>query len=425
MNKKRLYILLLALSLSLMLSGCAGPEERAWQSGQKALAEEKYGDAVAAFEKAGSFQDADRLLRYARAVQDLENGDLSNARAGFDALGDFKDSRLMSIYCSAREQEVLVQTGFAAGDALSASRASQEAYSLYSSLALFRDSDARAALCRDQLYTQSKEWLNNGSFEQAAAGFAALGDWQDCAALRKYCEASELEKQGSYVEAADLFSEIPGTLDAEIRSETARGRAYQLASELREHGDYEAACRAFEELGSYRDAAEQRDSAAVFLIRNLLQSGSYAEALSKLNSISDLSVFPAADSTAQGTLNAFLDSFVNVWMNAHARVMTSFFSCNLLQPYLEPGGELDTLVRAELTDTEAPLNYGFVYLGSEVTELLKLDDHFIAAKVIGSASCSGPEGMTDMKEPLQVLIDTSRDYPLAAAASPAPADSNG
>ena len=98
--------------------------------------------------------------------------------------------------------------------------------------------------------------------------------------------------------------------------------------------------------------------------------------------------------------------------------MQAFFSCSLLQPYLEPGGELDTLIREELTDEAAPLNYGFVYYGTEVQELLALDDGFTLAKVKGSASWYGPEGPVEKQEALQVLIDARQGAPVAAAVFP-------
>ena len=113
MKKAISFTLLLSLLLSVLLSGCAGSEERAWQKGQKALAEENYSDAAAAFAQAGSWQDAERLLAYSEAAQNLENGAYSEAEAAFRALGDFKDSVLMSAYCQARERE---QTAFSAAE---------------------------------------------------------------------------------------------------------------------------------------------------------------------------------------------------------------------------------------------------------------------------------------------------------------------
>ena len=54
MKKAISFTLLLSLLFSVLLSGCSGPEERAWQKGQKALAEENFSEAAAAFAQAGS-----------------------------------------------------------------------------------------------------------------------------------------------------------------------------------------------------------------------------------------------------------------------------------------------------------------------------------------------------------------------------------
>ena len=418
MKKMISFVLLLSL-LPCLLCGCADSSERAWNSGQKALAEEKYDVAITSFQKAGSFQDAERLLLYAQASQDLVSGNYENAEAGFRALGDFKDSVLMTSYCRAQAQDAAAQAAFSSGDANGAVGAAMEAYALYSALPLFRDSDTRGAACRDQLYSKATDWMNAGRFDEAAACFEALGDWQDCAGLQTYCKAAALESRASYVEAAKLFSEVPTVLDAASRAENARSQAYQAAVSLKDRGDYESAIGAFSALGEYRDSLSQLDSVTGLLVREQLKAGAYAESLKKLSSLTDLSVFPTVDPASSGNLPAFLDSVVNVWLNAHAHVMNSFFACNLLQPYLEPGGELDTLTRAELEkEDEIPLNYGFVYLGSEVKELHTLDENFIAAKVQGSGSVSGPEGTAETAQEMWILTDSSRGYPLAAAVLP-------
>ena len=417
--KKMICLVLLLSLLPCLLCGCGDSSERAWQAGQKALSEEKYDVAITSFQKAGSFQDAERLLLYAQASQDLVTGNYENAEAGFRALGDFKDSVLMTSYCRARAQDALAQTAFSSGDAAGAVGAAMEAYTLYSALPLFRDCDTLGAACRDQLYARGTEWMNAGNYDGAASCFEALGDWQDSAGLATYCKAAALESSSSYVEAAQLFSTIPMVLDAASRAENARSQAYQAAVGMRDRGDYESAISAFTALGEYRDSLSQLDSVTGLLVRDQLKAGAYAEALSKLNRLTDLSVFPTVDPASAGNLPAFLDSVVNVWLNAHAHVMNSFFACNLLQPYLEPGGELDTLTRAELEkEDEAPLNYGFVYLGSELKELYTLDDNIIAAKMRGSSSVSGPEGSTEGAQEMWILVDSSRGYPLAAAVLP-------
>ena len=411
-------VVCLALLLSLLLCGCSWMEEYRWQAGQKALAEGKYSEAVSAFEKAGSYQDAQRLLQYAKAWQSLENGEYTQADSTFRALGSFKDSSLMSIYCQAREQEALAQEAFTSENTSSAIRADSEAVALYTGLSLFRDSDTRAANCRERLYTQATEWMNLGRCEEAASGFEALGNYQDSGSLQKYCRASILEKQADYAGAADLYAEIPGVLDADTKAEAARGQAYQQALDLKERGDYEAASKAFDALGSYRDSEEQRDSATVLQIRTLIRAGSFEEALRKMTLLDDLTVFPEADPSGTGNPEAFLKSFLNTWMNAHARVMNAFFSCNLLQSYVESGGELDTRIRAEITDDGTPLNYGFIFYGAETEKLLALDEGFTAAKVHGSASYTEAGVYKEVEENLWVLMDSSRGNPLVAAVLP-------
>ena len=418
MKKPLSFLLLISLLLSAPLSGCSGAEESAWQKGQKALAEENYGDAVADFGKAGSGQDAEQLLSYSQASLDLENGEYAKAEAGFRALGDFKDCVLMSSYCRAREREA---AAFSAGDADAAVGACAEAYQLYTDLTLFRDSDDRAANCRELLYSKATEWMNLGRDEAASTAFSALGGWRDSAELEKYCKASVLESQGSFAAAAELFSEIPEILDSGVQADSAYEQAYLHAADLMEQGDHEAALNAFAELGDYRDAKEQMESTSVLQIRSLLRAGSYSEALEKLNLLSDDSAFPQTDFTEGDSLRAFLDGFVNAWMSAHAGIMQAFFGCSLLQPYLEPGGELDTLVRAELTDETAPQNYGFVFHGTEVQKLLVLDNGFTLAKVKGLVSYSGPEGYVEKQEDIQVLLDTRQGTPVAAAVYPLPA----
>ena len=387
MKKAISFTLLFSLLLSVLLSGCSGPEERAWQKGQKALAEENFSEAAAAFAQAGSRQDAEQLLAYAEAAQNLENGNYSEAETAFLALGDFKDCVLMSSYCKARECE---ETAFSTADADAAVSACADAYQLYTDLSLFRDCDDRAANCRELLYSKASEWMSLGRYEDAASAFSALGGWQDSAGLETYCRASALENGGSYAAAAELFTEIPGVLDADERAASAYGQAYQHALALREQGDYEAALSAFSELGDYRDAEAQAESTTVLGVRNLIRAGSEP-------------------------LRAFLDGFVNTWMSAHAGIMQGFFSRNLLQPYIESGSELDTLIQSELNDESYPANYGFVFYGNEVQELLTLDDGFTLAKVKGSASWYGPEGPVEKQETLQVLIDTRNGRLVAAA----------
>lgn len=412
---------LVALSL---LVGCAGPvadsPERCYKDGQEALAAENFAEAAAAFEKAASYEDADRLLQYSRAWQALENADFPAAAEGFRSLGSFKDCPLMLSYCLAREQEARAQTAFSSDDADQAVPACAEAIGGYTGISLFRDTDTRAAECRDLLYTKSTDWMNRGLYAQAAAGFDALSGWQDSTGLAKYCRASLLLAQNSRVEAAALFSEIPDVLDSAAQAENARAQAYEEAVSLRDHGDPLAAVDAFRALGDYRDAPQQAESTTVLLIRSLLAKGAYAESLEKLSRLTDLSVFPSVDAAEAENVDIFVRTLIGVWLNAHARVMNGFFSRSLLQPYIEPGGELEGLLQTELPDDLPAENYGFVFNeDGQVESLLRLDDGFLAARVHGTGSSYGDNASGNaMNATVWILLDTRGYYPVALAVLP-------
>ena len=417
MKKSIAMLLLCSLMAALILSGCAGAEERNLQAGEQALAREDYAAAASAFEKAGGTPDALRLLHYAMAFQALEAEDYAGARSGFQGLGDFRDSALMIPYTGAREQEARARASQAAGDADAAAEACLAAVAGYGELTFFRDCDQRSEACRELLYNGAVEWMDGGRYADAASAFAALGDWRDCAGLRKYCEAAELETQGSFPAAAALFAEVPEVRDASARAEAALQQAYRDAEELLQQKEYEAAAAAFAALGDYRDAASQAETATVSLVRTRLQAGSFAEALEKLSQLKDpASVFPAAEPAEAENLNAYLHSFLNTWMTVHSGIMTAFFANMQLEPYLEPGGELDTRVRAELVDDGSALNYGFQYLNTDVRELLRPDEGFTAARVRASASWySATEGPVEVQPVLWVLLDSRQGNPVVAA----------
>ncbi len=412
--KNKLHLILL-LCLCLLLSGCADAGERAWQSGQKALAEENYAEALEAFGKAGSFQDSDRLRRYAEAALAFENAEYEKAVSLFQSLGDYKDSSLMIAYCHARELESGGSEAFRAGNVDLGIRSTAEASGVYAELALFRDSGERAESCREALYTRANDYMNEDRFEAAAMVFASLGDWQESRELQAYCSACAREKQEDYTEAAALFTGIAGFRDSADRADAALAMAYTKAVSLKESGSYRDAADAFSALGSYRDAQDQRDGVALMMISDLIAEGSFSEVLNQLSLLEDSGLLHAEDPSAHSSLISFLDSFMNSWMNAHAGTLNAFFSCGLLEPYVEAGGELDSRIRASLTDETGPQNYSFVYYGSEVSDILPVSDGFYAARVHGTGSVYTPAGLQDCEETLQVLVNTGGVRSVAAA----------
>ena len=119
-------------------------------------------------------------------------------------------------------------------------------------------------------------------------------------------------------------------------------------------------------------------------------------------------------------MDIFLRTFIGSWLNAHARVTNGFFSRNMLQSYIEPGGEMETLLQAELPDDLTAENYGFVFNeDGQIESLLKLDDGFLAARVHGTGSSYGTNASGNaMNETLWVLLDVRGNYPVVLAALP-------
>ena len=69
--------------------------------------------------------------------------------------------------------------------------------------------------------------MNLSRYKEAVSGFAALADWQDSAALCLYSKASDLEQQGAFIEAADVFLTISDFRDSSSRADAVFRKAFR------------------------------------------------------------------------------------------------------------------------------------------------------------------------------------------------------
>ena len=122
-------------------------------------------------------------------------------------------------------------------------------------------------------YEHAVTLLSNGSYEEAAATFDALGEYKDAAEkadeARKearnqeyqslYNSADDFVKQGEYDLALEVFEELGDFSDAQDRADEAkeakRKQRYDEAAALKGTGEYEQAITIFAELGDYMDSA--------------------------------------------------------------------------------------------------------------------------------------------------------------------------
>lgn len=129
-------------------------------------------------------------------------------------------------------------------------------------------------------YSGAVKAMNAGSYEEAAADFAALGDYKDSAAK---ADEAWLALAKSRISESDFDGAI-AVLDTLPDSENAQGlrkdALFGKADKLEQSGDYSTAAEIFAQLGAYNGASERYASAVTAYADSLAQQGRYAEAVS-------------------------------------------------------------------------------------------------------------------------------------------------
>lgn len=113
-----------------------------------------------------------------------------------------------------------------------------------------------------QAYKAATEALHGHRYEEAYAGFLALGDHKDSAVMAqetRYQQAQHLFEERKYAEAIEIFRSLGGYSDAADQADAVQlawnEADYQAARALVDAGAYPAAAAAFEALGDYKDSA--------------------------------------------------------------------------------------------------------------------------------------------------------------------------
>ena len=176
------------------------------------MEEKKYDEAIAGFGALGEYSRAQEMAlecRYLKALSEEENGSLRTALLAMSALGEYKDA-------AAQAQRMQAEMLFDAGQYA-------DAWNLFAGLGeAYRTRDEAFA----ERYQAAAGQLAGGQFDEAEAGFAALGAYQDAAAQVDACR------------------------------EGRRNAQYETALALLEEGKYDAATAGFTALGDYRDSAD-------------------------------------------------------------------------------------------------------------------------------------------------------------------------
>ena len=403
----RLKTMTLLLCASLCLTGCTGRYQRSYENAESLLEQEKYEEAAAKLQELGSYEEAGRLLMYCRAAMAAENGDYVSAQRAFSALGTFRDAEEMSRYYEAREAEASGKSALESGDSDTAIDALKSAAATYAAIDAFRDAAQRATDCQAMLYERGIALLDGGQYASAQAIFEALGNNSDSAQLKEYCEASLLEAEGAYLDAAEVFSGISGTRDASERADSAREHVYQQALAVSAGGDQESAISLFAALGSYRDAEEQCRNMVRLLVRERLQHGDYEGALFQMDLTPDAIALEPVSDGDRSRFASFLDGFVEAYLHFSAGSMDSYSGYFGVAPYIQQGSALDWRFRQVLMIGSYSHNSNFIYYGSELLDLFRVDGDCYLAYIRASASVNQPIGPVEVSRTFRIMVRDS------------------
>ena len=137
-----------------------------------------------------------------------------------------------------------------------------------------------------QSYSAAMSALEEGRYDEAHAGFLALGDYKDSQEMAletRYIQAQELYENGRFAEAITIFETLGDYRDADKEAEAVQDawneHDYQAALSLVDAGAFPAAAAAFEALGDYKDSAQW-----VIECQMLQRDYDYKQALSVMES---------------------------------------------------------------------------------------------------------------------------------------------
>lgn len=176
---KRIALLLIALTMLALLTGCADPAAE-YNAATALLEAGQYAEAAAKFKALKDYEDASMMRTYCEACVMCESGDYTGGIVAFQLMFDFRDSRQRVGYYRLREEESLL-----AEDDWPQMRA---VATRYDSLEGFQDAADRAASLRaradvvlDSGYDAASALLAEGRIPEAYRAFAALDGHKDSA----------------------------------------------------------------------------------------------------------------------------------------------------------------------------------------------------------------------------------------------------
>ncbi len=270
MRKVLSGLLVLSLLLWCSLASAMGETNAdAYENAIGLLRENKYAEAGKAFSALGGYSDAPRYSMYCSAIAAGESGLYSIAVDNLKSLDGFMDSTILATYYAGLSWESIADY--------------EHALELFNGISLYRDVASRIsgypALINARDYRMADEYEKAGKLDEAYSGFLALGTYEDsadrAASLKAriderdaaaaeeanaaaYAQADQAEKDGRYEEAYAGFTALGDYSDSKDRAASVQQRAeYAKGMSMISVGSYKDAYYVFKSLGDFEDSSRK------------------------------------------------------------------------------------------------------------------------------------------------------------------------
>ena len=281
---------------------------------EQLLNDAAYDQAIEGFQALGSYKDSTAMVEkayegkyqkeYAAALALMEAGSYEEAISAFSALGEYSRAREMAQEC--RYQSALKNDR--EGNARSALAQMQ-------ALSGYKDADSQARRLEADIS------YRNGKYADAWAIYSQLDEQYhtyDTEYEQMYAAAGQKLEEEKYDEAKAGFDALGGYKDSPDRAKAAveakLAAAYRAAGKLLQAGDYDEAAAAYGQLGDYMDSREMVSETTYQKAFHMEKEGRAADAFSllltllsdretvekRLNSADDTLKITAALINAQG-----------------------------------------------------------------------------------------------------------------------------
>ncbi len=192
--------------------------------------------------------------RYQQADKLLQNGQFTEARVAFSAMGDYGDAKDRLLRCDYLEAQTWLGT--------KNDGSLQKAAEVFQGLGDYEES---AVLAQQAAYERGLLALEAKDYPLATEHFQAAGNYQKSPEMRKeavYLQGKKLFVDGDFMAAEAVFISLEGYKDSQESIVECR---YAVARAAEEAGDYQKAIDLYTAIGTYEDVPQRLQSVCYLL----------------------------------------------------------------------------------------------------------------------------------------------------------------